>query len=242
LAALILLRLPILPPQAGSSGDADGSPAGTEARTGGGGRVVWRSPQLRLLFGIIFLCMQVIIGFDSIGAVYVRDVLGAGEGFFGLVIGLVGAGTLLATIGLMLARGRGDPWRHVLAGVASLGVLPLLLAIGSSVPGGGVIRTIMVVGAVIGGFGIGLVQVQLFTLLQRLSPPTALGRVGGLLQMTIVAAQLAGLLITPVLVPSVLSVAGYLALAAGALAAVGLVGALLVPREKRGMHMRREAA
>ena len=219
------------------------SEASPDAPAVGVGRVVLDSSQLRLLFGIIFLCILVVIGFDSLGAVYVRDFLGAGEGFFGLAIGLVGAGTLLSTIGLMFARGRGDPWRHVLVGVVSLGVLPLLLAIGGGFPGGGLIRVLMIVGSLVGGAGIGLVHVQLFTLLQLLSPPAMLGRVGGLLQMTIVAAQLAGLLITPALVPSVIPVTGYLALAAGALAAVGLVGALLVAREKRGMlRMRREAA
>lgn len=237
-AALILLRLPVLPPQARSAGYAEASPG---TRTVSGGRVVLESPQLRLLFGIIFLCILVVIGFDSIGAVYVRDFLRAGEGFFGLAIGLVGAGTLLSTIGLMLARGRGDPWSHVLVGVVSLGVLPLLLAIGGAFPGGEAIRVFMVVGTLIGGAGIGLVHVQLFTLLQLLSPPAMLGRVGGLLQMTIVTAQLAGLLVTPALVPSVIPVTGYLALAAGALAAVGLVGAVLVAREKRGVfRVRRE--
>jgi MFS family permease len=232
-AALILLRLPALPPPRGprvvEAGDGPASSAAGAVRT------VLKSSQLRLLFCIIALCILVIIGFDSVGAVFVRDYLGAGEGFFGLAIGFVGAGTLLATIGLMVARGRGEPWRHVLAGVFCLGLLPLLLAIGGLFPGGASIRVLMLAGSVIGGVGLGLVHVQLFTLLQVLSPPALLGRVGGLLQATVVGAQLAGLLVTPMLVPAIIPITGYLALAAAGLAAIGLVGAVLVSRERRGM-------
>jgi Na+/melibiose symporter-like transporter len=224
-----LLRLPALPPPSRGAFEQRSSSSPSLHTI----RVMTGSPELRLLFCVVFLSVLVIIGFDSIGAVYVRDSLGAGEGFFGLTVGLIGAGTLLGSTALMLVRRRGDPWKHVLGGIAGLAVLPVILVLASKVSGSQTARMMMAAGCVIGGVGIGVVHVQVFTLLQRTSPRAVLGRMGGLLQGTMVGAQLVGLLVTPLLVPAVIPATGYFAIGAGALIVVGLAGATLVARGRR---------
>jgi hypothetical protein len=57
--------------------------------------------------------------------------------------------------------------------------------------------------------GNGLLLVQSGTLLQLLAPPRLLGTLSGILQSTFVAGQLVGLLATPFLIPSILSI-GFL--------------------------------
>jgi DHA3 family macrolide efflux protein-like MFS transporter len=232
-AAMILFSLPALPPPSRESRGQVVRPRPARRSKPPAVSAVAGSPELRLLFGVVFLAVLVIIGFDSIGAVYVRDSLGAGEGFFGLTVGLIGAGTLIGSVGLMVARRRGDPWKHVLGGIVILAVLPFLLVVSGRVPGSQGARVIMGVGCLIGGVGMGLVHVQVFTLVQRLSPRAILGRMGGLLQGTMVGAQLIGLLVTPLLVPALMPATSYFAFAAAALVIVGPVGAMLVVRGRR---------
>jgi MFS family permease len=224
LGALVLTRLPALAPERRVPGSGEPN---------GAGRVVLGSPQLRLLFVVIFFGVAAIIGFDTVGAVYSRDVLRGGERFFGLMIGLVGAGTLLATTGLMMARGRGDGWRRLLAGLVALAGLPLLLTVAGRLPGTAAATALALLGCVTGGIGLGLVHVEVSTLVQVLSPPPLRGRVAGMLQGTMVAAQLVGLVLTPMLVPSAQGINAYLAVAAITLVAVALLGAGLLARDRR---------
>jgi hypothetical protein len=75
-------------------------------------------------------------------------------------------------------------------------------------------------GALVGGWGNGLMSVQVPTLIQLLAPARVLGKVLGSFQATVVAGQLTAMLAMPFVVPAHLSVGGYAALAAAQLAVI----------------------
>ena len=132
LAACVLLLLPSLPPprekamDAERAKDADSPPTRPETV----GLFLRRSARLRLLFLATFLAIVVIMGFDVLGSIYVRDVLLADEGLFGALIGLVGFGSVLSAGWLMLRRRQQDPWQDLTWGLVLLSGIPLLMAVG----------------------------------------------------------------------------------------------------------------
>lgn len=231
-AALILTRLPALPPHrfeavVTTPGDPTSGPA-QPALT-----VLRQSPRLRLLFTTIFLSIFVFIGFDILAPVFVRDVLHSDEGFFGLLIGLVGLGTVGVTIVLMLRKSRADLWRDILVGLILLGSIPASLWVIAQLGSLNHARLLVALFALIGGMGNGLLAVQVGTLLQLLTPAAVLGRMSGLFQSTAVAGQLAGILLTPLLVPAVLDLGTYFGLSFLVLMAVVLYGWLTQRAEQR---------
>ena len=62
---------------------------------------------------------------------------------------------------------------------------------------------------VLGGLGLGVVNVQAGTLFLRLCPQDWLGRVTGVFDSITVTGRLAGMLLTPLLLPAVVSFGGY---------------------------------
>lgn len=229
LAALILARLPALPPHRNVAPDEKVSqPADGAASTAAA--VLRQSPRLRLLFTTMFLSIFVIIGFDVLAPVYIRDVLQRDESYFGLMIGLVGLGTVGATIVLMLRKSPGHQWRDILLGLTLLSLIPaglwLITRLGNPALAGPLAALV----ALIGGIGNGLLVVQISTLLQLLTPAAVLGRISGLFQSTVIAGQLAGILVTPLLVPGVLDIGTYFGLSFLILAGVVLYGGLTAGR------------
>lgn len=210
LSALLLSRLPALQPAVSTS------PAGgPEIKV----LAVLRSvPPLRMLFVLIFFGTMIIIGFDVLASIFTRDVLGGDETFFSLLIGLVGLGAVGSTAFLLGANTRSLPWRDALIGMLLLACIPAgmsLVAGLNSRPD--LARLVAAAGCLLGGMGSGLLNVQAGTLLQLLSPPAWLGRMGGLFQSTIVAGQLTGLLLIPLLVPGLVSMPAFFGLNALAL-------------------------
>lgn len=189
-----------------------------------------RSTQLRLLFLSAFLAIIVIMGFDVLGSIYVRDVLLADEGFFGVLIGLIGFGSLLSAGWLMLRRRQHNPWQDLIWGLVLLSGSPLLMAGGFWVGDAQMAKWITTFAVLVGGLGSGLVSVQVGTLLQLLSPPTLLGRMGGVFQSTITAGQMIAILVTPLLVPAYLSIGLYFALSASGLILLALALAITLRR------------
>ncbi|HEX9013795.1 MAG TPA: MFS transporter, partial [Anaerolineaceae bacterium] len=221
LSALILSRLPALPPVRAEHVESSSS----SAKAGGAWAALRASPGLKLLFAGIFLAITVIVGFDVISPVYIRDVLRGGESLFGLMISLVGVGTLAVTLLLMLRPGASSPWRDLAAGLGFLALLPLLLAGAAALHLPASAAAITAAGAFLGGIGNGLVNVQSGTLLQSLSPRGLLGRMGGLFQSTAVAGQLVGTLATPLIVPGLLPMGIFFWLMAAGLILVALATA-----------------
>ncbi len=227
LAAITLGFIPSLPPQRSEVSKPTQTglvkPAANHTSLA---TVIKSAPALRLVFLTMLFCTLVISGFDVVSSVFVRDVLKANEQFFGFCIGLVGAGTLLATFWLLLKKGEAHPWRDVLLGISFLACIPLVLSAVTLFSESTLARALGLAACLVGGIGNGLLLVQVSTLLQTLTPSAFLGRIGGLFQSTAVTGQLVGILTTPLLVPAVLSMGGYFGISAIALAilvaAVGL--------------------
>ena len=197
-------------------------------------------PVLKLAFLSIFLAILVIVGFDVTSSVFTRDVLLADERFFGLLIGMVGVGTLIATIWLLLRKSDSDPWPDVIKGLGLLAVIPLLLSFLGLITQPVIQHGIALLGCLIGGIGNGLLHVQSTTLIQRSTPPQMLGRMGGMFQSTAVAGQIAGIVITPLLIPAVLSMSAYYTISFICLATLVLFLVLQLKINRRTLKIQHE--
>ncbi len=225
LAAGLLTRLPKLPPRnitpvqsprmVESSASVTPQTASSPAAS-----LLRGNSRLQLVYITGFLCILVLISFDVLCAVYFRDVLLEGEQYMGMAIGLIGAGTLVSTIVLMRKSHRNDPWRDVVIGIILLAIIPVALAMGGLISDIGTLRIIVLAACLVGGVGNGFVHVQMVTLLQTLAPAGMLGRASGLFQSVAVAGQLIGLLLTPLLVPGLLTMSNFFLVAAISLAGV----------------------
>jgi MFS family permease len=218
LSALILSRLPALPPHPVSMpAVSQPSAQGKNQPSEGVFSVLNSSAALRLLFLTIFLGITVIIGFDVLSSIFIRDILQGNEQLYGVLIGLVGLGTLASAALLMLRREAGSPWKDMIGGILLLTCVPGAMALAAWLPDPRVGRILVISGALLGGIGNGFVTVQAGTLLQLYSPASVLGRMGGVFQSTAVAGQLIGIVITPLLVPGVLSMGLFFAISSLAL-------------------------
>ncbi len=241
LSALILSRLPALPP-AGRPAPAEAAPATTPAPKGAPegapngapalalAAVLRAAPRLRLLLGTGFAVTLTIMGFDVLCPVFTRDVLRGGESLFGTLIGLIGLGSVVAAAGLFWRKGARDPWPDMVLGLALLGAVPLSMAVAALLPDAGPARLVVMAGCLIGGLGNGLLNVQAGTLLQTLAPAAHLGRVSGLFQSMLIGGQLVAIVLTPLLVPLLLPAAAYLGLSGLALLALAAGTGILVAR------------
>lgn len=230
LSALILGLLPALPAQAAvDQAEEDGtekSAAGEETVPD----LLRRVPALLAVFVMIFLGVMVIMSFDVLSAIYVRDVLEADESFMGLIIGLIGLGAVISTALLMLRQeetSAGQAWRDILVALTLLGLIPAALAIAPMIPGMVARRAFVIVMMLIGGLGNGMTLVQVSTLLQLLSPEYLLGRVSGAFQMTLVGGQVITLFVLPFIVPGLLQAASFFGLAAGMIFILALAGTMM---------------
>lgn len=187
------------------------------------------------IFGTGFLATFLIVACDATAAVITRDLLAGGEQFFGLLIGLVGLGTVAGSTGLLLRKRSGDPWRDAARGIWLLAAIPASLALAGWVNQAAIARVLAALGCLAGGLGAGVATVQTNTLVQALSPAGWRGRISGGLQAAMVAGQVTGILVTPLLVPALLPLEAYFAVAALALTILGFeVWWLAAGESKRG--------
>lgn len=173
-----------------SPGEGPKSPfAGASA----GFREIWANRDLRVLVGLY--CAQTVVAGASLvfGVAIAFDMLGMSESSVGLLDAMVGVGGLLGGfLALMLAtRGR-------LAVNFGVGVLlwaaPLLMVVAwpSLAP-------VLVVMAVL-GLGNSLVDINAFTIMQRLVSDEVMGRVFGALESALIAGMALGSLAMPLLI------------------------------------------
>lgn len=202
-SALILLRLPALPPVRTVQSTTMPRPRVD--------RTLQTTPRLLLLFVLIFCVAWILMGFDVLSSLVVRDILRSDEGFFGVLIGAIGLGSVAGSAIVIVRKHQPDPWRDVLIGILLLVALPASLML-VSLFNVATARLLVAACCVIGGVGVGLATVQIGTLLQRGSPPALLGQFSGLFQATAVGGQLVALLTLPLIVPALLSITNYFAM------------------------------
>lgn len=227
LSALILTRLPALPPEKAQK--VESGPVAPRENLLSTLRTL---PLLQLLFATSFFTITLIVGLDVLFSVFTRDVLRSGESMFGLLIALIGVGTLVSTIILMRRRTPGRPWRDVILGLALLSIIPVTLAVSIWNGDPRTASLVAALGCLIGGAGNGLVIVQSGTLLQTLAPRPLLGRFSGIYQSVVMAGQLFGILITPLLVPALLDMGSFFALMTVLLAGLIVAAGLLVRKNE----------
>ena len=75
----------------------------------------------------MFIGIFVIIGFDVLSPIFIRDVLAGNEQFFGLAIGSIGLGTVIASLVLMLRKNKRDPWKDFSIGLLLLAIIPAVM-------------------------------------------------------------------------------------------------------------------
>jgi MFS family permease len=101
-------------------------------------------------------------------------------------------------------------------------------------------QVVALAGCLIGGIGNGLLNVQITTLLQKSTPPQMLGRMGGMFQSTAVAGQIAGIVITPLLIPAILSMSVYYAVSFVCMATLVVYLVLQLKGGKRTLEIQPE--
>jgi MFS family permease len=176
-----------------------------------------QAPGLKILFISIFCGVFVIVGFDVLASVFIRDVLRQNESFMGLTVGLIGLGTLVSSGLLLLRKAAVNHWKDIAAGILLLAVIPFSLALVTPLGSSPLARIVALTGCLVGGIGNGLINIQAGTLLQTLSPVESLGRISGAFQSTAVAGQLLGTVLTPLLVPDAAAMKPYFIISTTAL-------------------------
>ena len=220
-SALLLTKLPSLPPPAAPGGVRPSLLA--DARQGLG--YIWRHRALRVI-ALGFCAVVAFNGIDDVALVLLaKDTFGAGDPAVGLLLGAVGAGLLLGYL-LLAQHSRRLPMTVLLLlGFAVSSVGNLLTGLAWAVAAAVALQAVR-------GLGLAAMDVASNTLLQRLVPAEMLGRVFGNLYGAIgVAAALSyvggGLLLDATSAPVTFILVG----GAGTLATV--VVAFRLPRALR---------
>lgn len=228
LSALLLTRLPALPPV---SHDDDGNRGSLLAGAKVGLGYLWRAQPVRVI-AVGFFAVVACNGIDDVALVLLaKDTYAAGDSAVGLLLGAVGVG-LLAGYLLLLTRyaPRLSMTLLLLLGFGVSSVGNLLTGLAWAVAAAIVLQAVR-------GLGIAAMDVATNTLMQRLVPPAMLGRVFGNLHGAIgVAAALSyvggGLLLDATTAPTT-----FLLVGAGGTVAT-LVVALRLPRALRAGEAR----
>jgi len=187
-SALLVLPIKETPPVAG----AGGHPPFREFLFAGFG-VTWRTPDLRLLTGVLSGqalaagCINVLI------VVMALALLELGEGGVGLLDAAVGLGALLGAVVIVPLVSRARLTAPFVAGALLWG-LPLVAIAAWPTVGVAVAALALV------GVGNTLVDVAGFTLLQRIAPADVLARVFGVVETVFYLAIGLGSLVAPLLV------------------------------------------
>ena len=151
----------------------------------------------------------VVIGFDVLSPIFIRDILSGNEKIFGFAIGMIGLGTLTASVILMVNKKRKKYWEDIILGIGLLAIIPIALILVTYVNNLQLATWILYGACFLGGIGNGLLVIQATTLLQLLSPRESLGKISGLYQSTAIFGQLCGLILIPIIVPNLILMPGF---------------------------------
>ncbi len=161
--------------------------------------------------------------FAPLIAVYVRDILHASTGTFGVTSAMIGVGLFAGINVLTAAAKRVSNTTLVYAGLSGIAVGTLLLAAFPHLSGA-------IPGLLIIGFALGGIIVPSQTLITQETPQAMLGRVGSTVMSLIFSAQIFGLVLSGVLA-NYISVRKVFALCAAMLLVLALAGKIWMDPE-----------
>ena len=221
-AALVLRIRPVVEsiPEENAAGQVDAAPSvGFLRESAAGFATILRSPDLRALVGL-YSAQCVVAGASAVFIVAVAlDMLDLGKAGVGYLDAVMGIGGLVGGfIALVLAqRGR-------LAFDFALGVFlwagPLLLIAAWPTLPSAIIALLLI------GLANSLVDINVYTILQRVVPDEVMGRVFGALESSLIGAMALGALLMPILISTIGLRGGLLVIGA----AVSAVALLALPR------------
>lgn len=169
-------------------------------------RIAYRSFPLVGTFIPMVLCLAAtMMVFDATASIIVRDLLQAGEGLLGILVSLIGCGSLVSSTLLAFRKHAGDPWHDLIKGQILLVAIPISVVIVPwlSLEMGRVVVSVL---CFVGGLGSGFTAVQTLTLLQLMVPKDYVGRINGIYQSGIAVSQFVAAMLTPMLIPAYLSI------------------------------------
>ena len=186
------------------------------AGVGDGYREIFRNRDIRLLVGLY--CAQTVVAGASLvfGVAIALDMLKMGQGGVGVINSAVGVGGLIGGFVALLLSQRGKLARDFGLGVI-LWAAPLLL-----IAAWPTLASALIAMAVI-GLANSVVDVNAFTILQRLVPDAVMGRVFGAMESAIVGGMGLGALMMPLLINTI-GLRGGLVVIGAAVSLVALLG------------------
>ncbi len=162
-----------------------------------GVRVVRRTPEPRLLVGLLVVELTIFGALDLLCVVLAIDVLDLGSGWAGYLNAAFAAGGAIGSVSAVLLVGRRRLSPVIAIAMLAWGLSFIVIAIWPS-------AAVAVALLIFGGTGRSVFDVGSRTLLQRTTPTEVLGRVFGLLE----GFELGGLAVGALLVPLLVSLGG----------------------------------
>jgi MFS family permease len=185
-----------------------------------GNRFIFTHAGLTFVFMAMAVAMFVLSSFSPLISIYIRDSLGAGTMWFGVISSMVGVGLISGTqLVTRLVRSRSKP-HVVMAGLFALGIGAAVLGLFRNIPTAAVSTFTM-------GFAIAFVLVPAQTLSQQETPPPMIGRVSSSFMSLVAFAQVLGLLLSGILAQA-LGIRPLFLACAGVLALVSVAGFLMI--------------
>ncbi|MCU1361752.1 MAG: hypothetical protein JWN99_3041 [Ilumatobacteraceae bacterium] len=198
------------------------SQTGMFSGVGDGYREIFRNRDVRLLIGL-YCAQTVVAGASAVfGVAIALDMLDLGNGGVGLLNSVLGVGGLIGGFVALLLAARGKLARDFGLGVL-LWAAPLLLV--AAWPS---LVSALAAMALI-GLANSVVDVNAFTILQRLVPDAVMGRVFGAMESAVVAGMGLGALLMPILIHTIGLRGGLVAIGA----AVSVISMLALPGLRR---------
>jgi MFS family permease len=220
LSAMLLMKLPSMPPVPPENGEKTTLLAGAKEGLG----YIWKMRPLRII-ALGFCAIVAFNGIDDVALVLLaKDTFGAGDSAVGLLLGAVGVGLLFGYVLLSKYSRRMSMTMLLLLGFAASSVGNLLTGLAWAVAAAVAVQAVR-------GLGLAAMDVGSNTLLQRLVPAGMLGRVFGNLYGAIGAAAAlsyvgGGLLLDATDAPTTFVIVGVGGTIATLLVAIRLPGAL----------------
>ena len=166
------------------------------AGVGDGYREIFKNRDIRLLVGL-YCAQTVVAGASAVAIVAIAlDLLKLGNGGLGTLNATMGIGGLIGGLLALVLAQRGRLAQDFGWGVVLWAAPFLLIAAWPSLAGA-------VIAMVLIGVGNSVVDVNAFTILQRLVPDEVMGRVFGAMESAIVGGMALGALVMPILIKTV---------------------------------------